>query len=252
MSRIDPVEITGRLGTLRGLLHRPDAAAAAPVVVMLHGFTGQHVEQDRLFVQAARVFAQAGLAVLRFDFYGSGDSDGDFEEFTVQTELDDAVTALDWISAQPGIDPARLGVLGLSLGGCVASLLAGQDPRVKALVLWNAVSIPSLHFGEIPTEGPDALILGGQRISIEFLSDFYGLDVTGTLQNYAGPGLVVRGTADDVVPLPEAEALAATLGDRGELFLVKDAGHTFQHPDWRALVFQKSTDWLCAHLGGSA
>ena len=249
MSPIEPVEIAGPLGTLRGLLHRPEGTDPAPAVLMLHGFTGQHVEQDRLFVQAARVLAGLGFAVLRFDFYGSGDSDGDFEESSVQTELDDAVTALDWISAQPGIDPQRIGVLGLSLGGCVAALLAGQNSHIKALVLWNAVGIPSLHFTDIPQEGPDAFVVGGQQVSPQFLNAFHALGIPGTLQHYTGPGLVIRGTADDVVLLPEAEALRAALGARGELFLVEGAGHTFQHPSQRAIVFEKTANWLRAQLG---
>ncbi|WP_119067274.1 alpha/beta hydrolase family protein [Aggregatilinea lenta] len=252
MSRISPVEIAGPLGTLRGWLHRPAADGPAPAVVMLHGFTGQHVEQDRLFVQAARVLAGLGFAVLRVDFYGSGDSDGDFEQFSIQTELDDAVGLLDWIAAQPGIDPARIGVLGLSLGGCVAALLAGQDPRVKALVLWNAVSLPATHFGEIPLEGPDAYVIGGQRVSAAFLDAFYQLDVTGRLRDYPGPALIVRGTTDDVVPEPEAHALKAALGDRGNLLLIEGAGHTFQHPAWREMLFRHTADWLRTHLGAGS
>lgn len=252
MSRIEPVEIAGPLGILRGILHRPDGMEAAPAVILLHGFTGQHIEQDRLFVQAARTLAGIGFAALRVDFYGSGDSDGDFEEFSVQTELDDAVVLLDWISAQPGIDPARIGVLGLSLGGCVAALLAGQDPRVRALVLWNAVSIPSLHFDEIAQEGPDTYIVGGQRVSAQFLDTFYALDIAGALRPYAGPALIVRGTGDDVVPLPETEALQAVLGARGDLALIEGADHTFQDPIWRENVFQKTADWLCTHLGTTA
>ena len=87
MPTTEQIAFDGPLGTLRGLLHRPDGAEPAPVVLLLHGFTGQHIEQDRLFVQAARALAAAGFAALRFDFYGSGDSDGDFEEFTVESEL---------------------------------------------------------------------------------------------------------------------------------------------------------------------
>jgi len=124
MPTIEQISFEGPLGTLRGLLHRPDGVDPTPAVMLLHGFTGQHIESDRLFVQVARALADAGFAALRFDFYGSGDSDGDFEEFTLDTELADACAGFDWLSTQSGIDPNRIGVVGLSLGGAIAALLA--------------------------------------------------------------------------------------------------------------------------------
>jgi hypothetical protein len=247
-ARVDTVQqvaFEGPLGTLRGLLHRPRIAEqAVPAVLLLHSFTGQHIEDQRLYVQAARHLAGSGFAVLRFDFYGSGDSDGDFEEFTALTEVADAVAALDWLAQQPGIDAGRIGVVGLSLGGCVAALLAGQDARIKAAVLWNAVALPDLHFKDIPQDG----ILGGLRIGPEFLKTFFGLDIAGTLRRYTGPGLVIWGTADLHVSQEEAEALQAALGERAELRRIAGADHTFLHPDWRREVFAITSDWLAEHL----
>jgi dienelactone hydrolase len=247
-ARVDTVQqvaFEGPLGTLRGLLHRPRMVdQAVPAVVLLHGFTGQHIEDQRLFVQLARHLAGTGFAALRFDFYGSGDSDGDFEEFTVLTEVADAVAALDWIAGQPGIDAGRIGVVGLSLGGCVAALLAGQDARVKAVVFWNAAGLSDTHFRDLPEDG----IMGALRIGPEFLKTFSGLDIAGTLRHYTGPGLVIRGTGDSVVPQEDADALKAALGERGELRSIANAGHTFQHPDWRREVFAMTADWLVEHL----
>jgi dipeptidyl aminopeptidase/acylaminoacyl peptidase len=245
LDTVQQVAFEGPLGTLRGLLHRPRIAEqAVPAVALLHGFTGQHIEPDRLFVQAARHLAGSGFAVLRFDFDGSGDSDGDFEESTVLTEVADAVVALDWLAQQPGIDAGRIGVVGLSLGGCVTALLAGQDARIKAAVFWNAVALPDHHFKDLPQDG----ILGGLRIGPESLKTFFGLDIAGTLRRYAGPGLVIRGTADLHVSQEEAEALQAALGERGELRCIAGADHTFLHPDWRREVFAITSDWLAEHL----
>jgi dienelactone hydrolase len=248
MSTIQAVAIDGPLGTLRGLLHRPAGDDHAPAVVLLHGFTGHHVEEHRLFVQMARCLADDGFAVLRFDFYGSGDSDGDFEEFTVHTQVADAAAALDWVSEQKRVDADRIGVLGLSLGGCVAALLAGQDPRVRAAVFWNAVTLPAQHFGDIPTTGPFAGMIGGLRVGPDFLTTFAALDIVGTLQRYTGPGLVIRGTADEHITQEEAEALRAAMADRGTLRLIDGADHTFKRPDWRQEVFDITTRWLTEHL----
>jgi dienelactone hydrolase len=250
MSDIQAVAIDGPLGTLRGMLHGPAGDRRAPAVVLLHGFTGYHIEDHRLFVQMARCLADAGFAVLRFDFYGSGDSDGDFEECTVLTEVADAVAALDWVSEQKRVDPDRIGVLGLSLGGCVAALLAGQDPRVKAAVFWNAVTLPERHFddGVIPTTGPLAGIVGGLRVGPDFVPLFNALDIVGTLRRYTGPGLVIRSTKDEHISQAEAEALRAAMAERGTLHLIDGADHTFRRPDWRQEVFDITTRWLTEHL----
>ncbi|MFA0780897.1 MAG: hypothetical protein RJAPGHWK_002418, partial [Candidatus Fervidibacter sp.] len=65
-----------------GMLHLPDGTSdtgkKVPAVAMCHGFTGNRIEAHRLFVKAARHFVQHGIAVLRFDFRGSGESEGDF------------------------------------------------------------------------------------------------------------------------------------------------------------------------------
>ena len=80
---------------LHGMLHLPvNAAAPHPCVLMLHGFTGTSIEPHRLFVLMARAFASAGIAALRFDFRGSGQSEGFFSDMTLTRELEDALAAI--------------------------------------------------------------------------------------------------------------------------------------------------------------
>ncbi len=242
------IAFEGPRGMLRGMFHLPEGDGPFPAVMMLHGFTGQHIENKRLFVQAARHFAGAGFAVLRMDFYGFGDSDGAFDEMTVQSEVEDAAAMLYWLETQPRVDSSRIAVLGLSLGGAVTALLAGRDARVKVVIFWNAVALPRLHFDEIPHEGPEAGAVEGLRVSRAFLDEFHALDILGVLAQYAGPGLVIRGTGDDVVLGEEADALAAALGERGTLYRIADADHTFLHHTWRADLFAHTVEWLRARL----
>lgn len=248
MSEIKQIAFAGPLGTLRGLLHLPEHHQPAPAVLLLHGFTGQHIEDGRLFMQTAKRLAGAGFVVLRFDFFGSGDSDGEFDQFTIFTEVADAVAALDWLSHQPEVDASRIGVVGLSMGGGVTGLLSGQDARVKAAVFWNAVALPNItdlaHF----TPEIQAATMGPLRVGPDFSAEMRRADITGALSRYAGPGLVVRGTADAVVPLPHAEALAQALGSRGTLHLIDGADHTFRRPDWQAEALDVTTRWLVQQL----
>jgi dienelactone hydrolase len=245
---IRQIAFEGSLGTLRGLVHVPGSDTPVPGIIMLHGFTGHHIEDGRLFVQAARHFAAAGFAVLRFDFYGSGDSDGTFDEFTMDTQIADAVAALDWFGALPEVNAARIGALGLSRGGAVLARLAGQDARLKAITFWNAASLPDLHAPSIEAMRANGGITGGLRVGHAFLDTYYGADIVGALTDYSGPGLVIQGTADEVIAAAEAVALKEALGARGELRYIQGANHTFQHPDWRADVFAATTRFFTEHL----
>ena len=120
---------------LYGMLHLPEGKGPFPALSMYHGFTGQRIEPHRLFVKTARKLAIEGFVVLRFDFRGSGESQGDFRDMTISDEIRDALASLDFLTSQPEVNPNRLGVLGLSMGGFVASHVASQSSRVKALVL---------------------------------------------------------------------------------------------------------------------
>src|SRR5579884_4035510 len=124
---VEFANVRGKL--LRGMIHRPPRTRGRrqPAVVFFHGFTGDRMESHWIFIKCARALAREGIASLRFDFYGSGESEGTFEEAT----------------HQKGIDPGRLGLCGLSLGGCIAACVAHAS-RAKALVLWSAVAHPAI------------------------------------------------------------------------------------------------------------
>src|SRR5881397_966298 len=115
------VQFPNRSGKiLRGMVHRPailkSASGRAPGVVFFHGFTGDRMESHWMFVKCSRALAWAGIASLRFDFYGSGESEGEFSEVTLQGEIADARVAIEFFRRQKGINPERTGLLGLSLG----------------------------------------------------------------------------------------------------------------------------------------
>lgn len=84
------VEFAANGKTIRGILHTPEhqknkSQDQIPGLVLCHGFTGNKIGLHRLFVKAARYFSHLGFAVLRFDFSGCGDSDGNYEDITIGT-----------------------------------------------------------------------------------------------------------------------------------------------------------------------
>lgn len=240
---------------LYGMLHLPDGPDPHPAAILLHGFTGHRSESHFIFTKQARHLAGHGVAALRFDFRGSGESEGDFSEMTVQGEISDAAAALDFLSAQPEIDAARLGVLGLSLGGCVAACLAGRDPRVKALALWSAPAQlrKLLEKGAAEAGQPAASLaggydVGGLLIGPGLIQDLLTLQPLEEVAAFSGPTLVVQGTHDESVALENAHAYTQALSGEKRLVVVEGADHTFSSIPWEQEVIAASTNWFVRHL----
>ena len=231
-----------------GVLHVPESTPA-PGIIMCHGFTGHKAETHRLFVDAARDFTRNGLAVLRFDFRGSGDSEGEFSEMTVSREIDDARAALGFLTARPEVDPARVGVLGLSLGGCVAACLAGADQRVRALVLWAAVGHMERSFDRLAPEFTgDVLDMNGWPLGRGFLDDLPSIQPLKQLANYVGPSLVVHGSNDETVPPSDASDYRLALGGRCRFHMIEGADHVFSTLRYKAEAIEVSRDFLVSAL----
>ena len=243
---------------IAAMLHMPEGKGPHPGVLMLHGFTGDKVESHFLFVKTARALAQAGFATLRFDFRGSGESEGRFQEVTIPGEISDALSVFDWFSRQEGVDASRLAVLGLSMGGCVAAHVAGADPRVKALVLWAAVADPIGLFQELQETTPAPPPLGwqedgtfdagGHLIGQQFMVTLADVNPLAALTSYTGPALVMHGTKDPTVPPKHATMYAQALGERARLVWVEGADHTFSAHVWEQFAIGTTKAWLKEHL----
>ena len=132
------VECESRGLTLRGMLHVPDQRPGkVPFVILFHGFCDDRNEINFVHTELSRRLCERGIASVRFDFAGSGDSDGRFEDMTVSSEVEDGLAILDYVKSLDFVDQSRIAIHGLSMGGCVASMVAGlRDADVCALSLW--------------------------------------------------------------------------------------------------------------------
>jgi len=103
----------------------------SPAVVLGHGFT---VARTSL-VEEGRLFAEAGFVALAIDYRHSGTRGGTPRgRLWPLQETEDFKSAIDWLEAQSGIDPARIGIWGTSFGGGVVTHVAAHDIRVRACV----------------------------------------------------------------------------------------------------------------------
>ncbi len=249
------ISFTSHGQKIYGMLHLPDGEKKHPAVIMYHGFTGQRVEPHRLFVKTARRLMAEGMAVLRFDFRGSGESEGDFRDMTISGEIDDALTAIDFMRQQPEVDANRLGLVGLSMGGCVAASVVGRTPRIKTLVLWAAIA----QVAELFPRGVGAervaewrrvgeLDFGGMVLGKGFLDDLPNIDPLRDLPQFKGTSLIIHGGADVVVPVSEAHVYHRRFGNHSALHIIGEADHTFNRQDWEREVIDVTTKWLKREL----
>ena len=254
-----PVVFTRDRLRLVGVLHLPKKThAKVPAVLMLHGFTGNKAETHFMYARLARLLANNGIAVLRFDFAGSGDSQGDFADMTILTELSDARAALRFLRRQKEIDAARLGLLGFSMGGCVAALLARENPDLKALVLWSPVAHPEENFKSLlqnarqKTEnGRPMFDIGGLAVGKPFLEILPQVQPLQAITKFTAPSLVIHGSKDQAVPPSAGQEYAELLhrnNPASHLEVIENGDHTFSSLDMVDRVLTLTSEWFRKYL----
>lgn len=230
---------------LYGMLHTPDTAPSAtgwPSVLLLHGFTGNRLESHRNFVLFARLLASRGIACLRFDFRGSGESQGDFSEMTVSREVEDAEAAAEYLRRQPNIDPERVMLLGFSMGAMVASL-ALREIKPHRLALWSP-ALPELWLqrlrgGVLPPVIQD---YGGWPLGRAFLQEVVRLRPLEAAEAWRGEAHIFHGDADQTCPPAWGIKYAEALGC--PITAIPDAGHTYDGLDLVEMLHGETLKFL--------
>jgi alpha/beta superfamily hydrolase len=242
---------------LRGHFHHPARTGAeqAPGVVIIPGFADTAVGPHNLHRALADALAQSGLAVVRFDYRGQGESDGDFRAFTAASGLEDARGALNWLNQQAGIDSARLGLSGFSLGGALACVLAAQTPAIRALTLLAPVAYPQKvfrsfftdqHLAQAAEQGWSDWL--GWPVGSAFLASTAALDPLRAIQASNAQTLVIQGSADSEVP-PENGLAYAQQG--ASLVWLEGGDHQFSSVLLQEKGIQHASDWFQRHLAAT-
>jgi pimeloyl-ACP methyl ester carboxylesterase len=179
------------------------------------------------------------VASFRFDFSGIGESDGGFEDVTLSGVVLEAHAIFDLVEADPRIDTTRISVVGLSMGGLVASLVAGDGPddvyRVALLApgggLIRSLVLDLLKDSGVDIDGDDDFFdyLGNlvSRRSVHELSNF---NVYQCAIKFDGPVLIIHGTADAIVPASVAtDYRDQAYGGLAKVHFIEGGDHTFDN-----------------------
>ncbi len=229
--RHELVTFPGAAGALAATLQIPDGTPRAGVV-LAHCFTcSRSLKVTR---HLASAIEDGGYAVLRFDFTGLGESEGDFAGTTVTTNVADIAAAAAYMRKRR-FGPCAM--VGHSLGGAATLLAAADVPDARAVVVVAAPASPD-HVRHLFTDddveralaaGHATVRIAGRsfRISAEFFRD---LEQHGTPERIASLGrplLVVHGTADRVVGIEEGVRIFEAARQPRWFCAVPGADHLF-------------------------
>ncbi|WP_177155121.1 alpha/beta hydrolase family protein [Glycomyces harbinensis] len=229
---MDPLNVEHAGRTLRGVLHLPHPhREPVPAVVLCHGFGENRMGSRDEFVRLARLLADKGVAAYRFDFAAFGESDGDPADFSVSDQVSQLGAVLDQLERNRAVDPARIGVLGFSMGALTAVLTAGARP-LRTLALWapsgGALNLPFWNGGPYRDQIRDwgYADYNGIRFGRAFLDDLPGLDQFAAARRHAGPVLLAGGTEDSLMRAELIDPYVEAWGARLELHRIEGMGHS--------------------------
>jgi len=236
MLRLEPFRLSVENRSISGLLHLP-LTANPPCVITAHGLFSSK-DSDK-FISIADCFTKHGLAVIRFDFGGCGESTGSISDTTVSKRLKELKAVVAFARQHPLLSP-QLGLLGSSLGGYVSLLYAAQDRAVSALSVWaTPYNLLELRHN-IPAE--DLL-----RLKQDFFID--------AAQYHLEPALsaltivqIIQGNNDAIVPYTHAHELFSRVSQPKELHIIPTGDHSLTGPDDRKRAIEHSLRWFQTYL----
>lgn len=246
-----------------GTLHLPPSEGPMPAVLMLHGFASSRDEVGNMYKNLAAALAERGIASLRIDFRGWGESAGSMEDSTVDGQVEDAAAAYQYLSSLPSIDSQRIGLLGFSLGGGVAVISAGQHPDwFKSLGLWSTFgNLHDIFVEELGQENFDAAAKDGQvtidlgwrsvTLKNSFFTSLDSFEPQQEFVKYSGALLVVAGSADGSAAFLDWYRDHA-MGSLRASYLVAGADHIYdvltEDQTNANAVIEKTAGWFAMSL----
>ncbi len=242
-----------------GILHLPKHKDGQkfPAVLFCHGLAGNKIGKHRVYVDLAYKLASEGIATLRFDYRGCGDSEGHFHDVTLSGHFSDALAFLDYLKQHPNIDSQRLGLFGRSFGGAVAVKAAAESASVRSLVLWCPMFSGDqwqdqwqlVKTNSVDAESKKAMMqIDSQQGSYQFFEEFFSINVSDDLEKLSElPFLLIHGELDtrmDIKHSHDYESFRDSSVGVNKFIELPNTDHDFSHLDERSLSIEETCQWF--------
>jgi dipeptidyl aminopeptidase/acylaminoacyl peptidase len=235
-----------------GLLALPERKNP-PIAIAIHGFKGTK-EYYPFLNNSVKPLTDAGIAMLRIDCRGSGESDLEFKDFTIKSESEDILTAIDYVKKLKDIDSERIALIGVSMGAAAILLAMAKKPKVKTLVFWG----PAWYLNDgsrydtpenrktVKDEGIFYVTQGftGKKLIAgkELLQEMTTLDVRPYMKFVEVPVLILRGLRDEIVRIAKDKEAQKAL--RAEYKTIEKGDHNFTDKESEIELIKLTVDWL--------
>ena len=205
-----------------------------PMVILMHGiFSSKNIVP---IPALAKALAKEGIASICFDFGGHWKSEGKMKHMTVGKEIEDALAMWEYAKSLPYV--SKIGILGHSQGGVVASMTAGilasrgESPAALVLIAPGSVIQDACKGGRFfgaefnPADPPEYVkCFGIMKLGREYILTTQELDIFGTAKAYTGPVRLIHGSNDTIVPMSCSERFVETYTQDAELVVVEGENH---------------------------
>ncbi len=186
-------------------------------------------------------FLRRGMAVLAIDGPGQGEME---QQYPLRYDYEVPIRcAIDYLESRPDVNAARVGLMGVSLGGYFAPRAAAFEHRVKAVIANAGAYNFADHFEERPLLTREAFVYrlkaSDESSARKILLDF---DLQGVMGKVTCPLLVIMGRQDRVIPPESAERVVAEAGGEVELWMFEDGNHVCNNIPYKHRPQQ--ADWM--------
>jgi len=236
----EPFAVKIRGKQVVGMIHY--ARKDSPVAIICHGWFS-HKLLPRFLLYAARKMAESGITAIRFDFRGSGESEGRWEDQTITSMLEDLDAVINFATNKLG--NRKICVIGRSQGAYIAFLKAARNKRINCLVSWMGrmwdYEDLKLALEEYKRKG--YIYTSWARISGKYVRDSLKYRLKTEVKKIRTPALFIYGEKDDTVYPSSCLTIYRKLKAQKKLLIFNDLDHFFNGKDSKKLL-KETIAWI--------
>jgi alpha/beta superfamily hydrolase len=227
------------------------------VIIVCHGYKGN---KDGNFVKEFCLsLNREGMNAFRFDFSGSGESEGRFEDATYSKEISDLKCIIDYFYKMG----FSIGLVGHSMGATICLMEASTDPRIKFITAVSGVTHTATFrqrfvklYAKSEKEFDDAMRQNGfyefydeekktwYKVTLGFFADIIKQNPLEAVKSVHVPVLIVHGDKDDRIDIQESKDLLKAANEPKKMLTIKGADHRFSDKEIYLKMVKKVITWI--------